>query len=68
MLIGLVCVYNGSERLPDISEVGDAPQRFNYVDAFLEGAVLLTATARDPGLNQDRIFYIIKDNRGDVPL
>jgi hypothetical protein len=51
MLIGLVCVYNGSERLPDISEIGDAPQRFNDVDAFLEGAVLLTATARDPGLN-----------------
>jgi len=68
MLIGLVCVYNGSERLPDISEIGDAPQRFNDIDAFLEGAVLLTATARDPGLNQDRIFYIVKEMRGEIPL
>jgi len=68
MLIGLVCVYNGSERLPDISEIGDAPQRFNDIDAFLEGAVLLTATARDPGLNQYRIFYIVKEMRGEIPL
>jgi len=68
MLIGLVCVYNGSERLPDISEIGDAPQRFNYVYAFLEGAVLLTASARDPGLNQDGIFYKVKEKRGEIPL
>jgi hypothetical protein len=51
MLIRLVCVYNGSERLPDICEIGDAPKRLNDIDAFLEGAVLLTATTRDPGLN-----------------
>lgn len=64
MLIGLVCVYNRSERLPDICEIGHAPQRLNYVDAFLEGAVLLTATTRDPGLNQDGIFYKVKKNIG----
>lgn len=51
MLIRLVCVYNGSQRLPDICEISHTPQRLDDVNAFLKSAVLLPATTRDPGLN-----------------